>query len=555
MDPKHRSRGITDGRDRAPARAMFKAIGFSDDDLRKPIVGVANTWIEAMPCNFHLRALSAKVKEGIRDAGGTPMEFNTIAISDGITIGTSGMKTSLVAGELIADSIELASRGYLFDAVVAISGCDKTIPGTVMALARLDVPSLMLYGGSIPPGRFQGHDVTIQDVFEAVGAHAAGTMTDEQLLELERNACPGAGSCGGMFTANTMAAAIEALGLSLPGSATPAAIDPRRDEYARASGRAVLKLLEEGIRPSDILTREAFENAIAVVVACGGSTNAVLHLLAIAHSIGGELSIDDFDRISRRTPIIADMKPWGRFVMLDLDRIGGIPAIMREMPDAGLLHGDALTVTGKTLEENLDGVATPDAPDVVKPVSAPINVSGGLAIVRGSLAPDGAVAKIAGMEGTVFRGPARVFDGEQDAFDSVTHGKINHGDVIIIRYEGPRGGPGMREMLAVTAAVSGAGLGHDVCLITDGRFSGATHGFMVAHVAPEAVDGGPIAFVREGDTILLDVPNRRLDVDIPDAELAAREEGWKPPPPRYTHGALAKYARLVSSASKGAVCD
>jgi dihydroxy-acid dehydratase len=534
---------------------MLRAVGFTEEDFNKPQIGVASSWNEVTPCNVHLNRLAAAAKQGAREAGAVPVEYTTIAVSDGISMGHEGMRASLVSREVIADSVELVAHAERFDGLVTIAGCDKSLPGMVMGACRLDIPSVFLYGGTILPGQFHGHDVTIQDVFEAVGAHAAGSMTDEDLLELERNACPGAGSCAGMFTANTMAAAIEALGLSLPGSATPPAIDPRRDEFARASGRAVLGLLEQGIRPSDILTREAFENAIAVVVACGGSTNAVLHLLAIAHSINGELSIDDFDRVSRRTPIIADMKPWGRFVMLDLDRIGGIPAIMREMLDAGLLHGDALTVTGKTLEDNLEGVSAPQNADIVKPIAQPINASGGLAIVRGSLAPDGAVAKIAGMEGTVFRGPARVFDDEQAAFEAVTHGKINHGDVIIIRYEGPRGGPGMREMLAVTAAVSGAGLGHDVCLITDGRFSGATHGFMVAHVAPEAVDGGPIAFVREGDTIVLDVPNRKLDVEVPDSELAERRQGWSPPPPRYTHGALAKYARLVSSASKGAVCD
>jgi len=554
-DLRHRSRDVTEGPERAPARAMLRAVGFTEDDFQKPQIGVASSWNEVTPCNVHLHRLAVAAKEGAREAGAVPIEYTTIAVSDGISMGHEGMRASLVSREVIADSVELVAHAERFDGLVTIAGCDKSLPGMVMGACRLNIPSVFLYGGTILPGQFQGHDVTIQDVFEAVGAHAAGSMTDEQLLELERNACPGAGSCGGMFTANTMAAAIEALGLSLPGSATPAAIDPRRDEFARASGGAVLKLLESGIRPSDILTREAFENAIAVVVACGGSTNAVLHLLAIAHSIDGELSIDDFDRISRRTPIIADMKPWGRFVMLDLDRIGGIPAIMREMLDAGLLHGDALTVTGKTVAENLEDVPAPRNPDVVKPVDQPINATGGLAIVRGSLAPEGAVAKIAGMEGTVFRGPARVFDDEQAAFDAVTHGKINHGDVIIIRYEGPRGGPGMREMLAVTAAVSGAGLGHDVCLITDGRFSGATHGFMVAHVAPEAADGGPIAFVREGDTIVLDVPNRRLDVEVSEAILAERRSGWTPPAPRYTHGALAKYARLVSSASKGAVCD
>jgi dihydroxy-acid dehydratase len=554
-DVRHRSRDVTEGPARAPARAMLRAVGFSEDDFGKPQVGVASSWNEVTPCNVHLNRVAKAAKRGVRAAGGVPVEYTTIAVSDGISMGHEGMRASLVSRELIADSVELVAHAERFDALVTIAGCDKSLPGMVMGACRLNLPSVFLYGGTILPGTFKGHDVTIQDVFEAVGAHAAGTMTDEELLELERNACPGAGACGGMFTANTMAAAIEALGLSLPGSSGPAAVDARRDDYARASGTAVLELLEAGITPKDILTREAFENAIAVVVACGGSTNAVLHLLAIAHTAGTPLELDDFDRISRRTPILADMKPWGRFVMLDLDRIGGIPAVMRVLLEGDLIHGDALTVTGKTVAENLADVAAPSNPDVVKSLGAPIHPSGGLAIVRGSLAPDGAVAKIAGMEGTLFRGPARVFDTEQDAFEAVTGGRINRGDVIVIRYEGPRGGPGMREMLAVTAAVSGAGLGKDVCLITDGRFSGATHGFMVAHAAPEAADGGPMAFVREGDTIVLDVPNRRLDVEVSKDELAEREKAWTPPPPRYTTGALGKYARLVSSAARGAVCD
>jgi len=534
---------------------MLRAVGFSEEDFAKPQIGVASSWNEVTPCNIGLMEVAQQAKRGVREAGGVPVEFTTISVSDGISMGHEGMRASLVSRELIADSVELVAHAERFDALVTIAGCDKSLPGMVMGACRLNIPSVFLYGGTILPGRFHDHDVTIQDVFEAVGAHASGQMSDADLLELERTACPGAGSCGGMFTANTMASAIEALGLSLPGSSGPAAVDPRRNEFGAASGRAVLPLLEHGIRPGDILTRDAFENAIAVVVACGGSTNAVLHLLAIAHTIGSDLTIDDFDRISRKTPIIADMKPWGSFVMLDLDRVGGIPAVMRELLDAGLLHGDALTVTGKTVAENLEGVKPPSDRNVVKPLDAPIHPSGGLAIVRGSLAPDGAVAKIAGMEGTVFSGPARVFDHEEDAFDAVTHGQINRGDVIVIRNEGPRGGPGMREMLAVTAAVSGAGLGKDVCLITDGRFSGATHGFMVAHVAPEAVDGGPIAFVGEGDTITLNVPERTLDVDVEPAELARRTEGWAPPKPRYTAGALAKYAKLVSSAARGAVCD
>ncbi len=553
-DPRHRSREVTEGPSRAPARAMLRATGFSEDDFGKPQIGVASSWNEVTPCNLNLDRLAKLAKEGARAAGGVPIEFTTIAVSDGISMGHEGMRASLVSREIIADSVELVTHAERLDGLVTIAGCDKSLPGMVMGAARLNVPSVFLYGGTIMPGRFQGHDVTIQDVFEAVGAHASGAMTDDELLELERNACPGAGSCGGMFTANTMAAAIEALGLSLPGSSTPPSLSPQREDFARASGEAVLGLLEAGITPRDIITKPALENAITVVVACGGSTNAVLHLLAIANEAGADLTIDDFDRVSRRTPIIADMKPWGRFVMVDLDKIGGIPAIMRELLDAGLLNGDVLTITGKTLEENLAGIGVPTDRGIVHALDDPIHTSGGLAILRGSLALEGCVAKIAGMDGLVFRGRARVFDKEEDAFDAVTHGRIVKGDVIVIRYEGPRGGPGMREMLAVTSAVAGAGLGKDVCLITDGRFSGATHGFMVAHVAPEAADGGPIGLVREGDEILLDVPNRSLDVLVDDVELQKRRTDWNPPPPRYTTGALAKYARLVSSASRGAVC-
>ena len=532
---------------------MLRAVGFSEEDFTKPQIGVASSWNEVTPCNLALGRLAGAAKEGARAAGGVPVEFTTIAVSDGIAMGHEGMRASLVSREVIADSVELVAHAERFDGLVTIAGCDKSLPGMVMGAARLNLPSVFLYGGTILPGQFQGHDVTVQDVFEAVGAHAAGTMSDDDLRELERNACPGAGSCGGMFTANTMATALEALGVSLPGSASPAAIDPRRDEFARASGEAVLELLDKGITPRDIITKRALENAIAVVVACGGSTNAVLHLLAIAHEVEVDLSIDDFDRIARRTPIVADMKPWGRFVMLDIDRSGGIPAIMRELLDAGLLDGDALTVTGKTVGENLADVGAPTNRDVVRPLSDPIAPVGGFAILRGSLAPDGCVAKMAGLHDTVFRGPARVFDREEDAFDAVIGGKIKAGDVIVIRYEGPRGGPGMREMLAVTGAVNGAGLGDHVCLITDGRFSGATHGNMVAHIVPEAADGGPIALVREGDPLVLDIPNRRLDVDVPESELAARLKEWSPPAPRYTTGALAKYARLVSHASVGAV--
>lgn len=555
FDPRHRSRDVTEGPQRAPARAMLRAVGFTEEDFGKPQIGVASSWNEVTPCNVHLGRLAKVAKEGVRAAGAVPVEYTTIAVSDGISMGHEGMRASLVSREVIADSVELVAHAERFDGLVTIAGCDKSLPGMVMGACRLNIPSVFLYGGTILPGTFHGHDVTIQDVFEAVGAHSSGTMSDDELAELERNACPGAGSCGGMFTANTMAAAIEALGLSLPGSSGPAAVDPRRDAFARASGEASVALLQAGIRPSDILTRAAFENAIAVVVACGGSTNAVLHLLAISHSIGGDLEMDDFDRIARRTPIIADMKPWGRFVMLDLDRAGGIPAVMRQLLDAGLLNPDALTVTGKTLGENLAGVSQPTNRDTVKPQDAPIAAQGGLGIVRGSLAPDGAVAKIAGMGDIVFRGPARVFDDEQACFEAVMHNQIRKGDIVIIRNEGPRGGPGMREMLAVTAAISGAGLGHEVCLITDGRFSGATHGFMVAHVAPEAADGGPIALVREGDMVVLDIPNRRLDVEVSDEELEKRRADWVAPPPRYTHGALAKYARTVSSASIGAVTD
>jgi dihydroxy-acid dehydratase len=554
-DPRHRSRVVTEGPARAPARAMLRAVGFSEEDFTRPQIGVASSWNEVTPCNLALDRLAKAAKEGARAAGGVPVEFTTIAVSDGIAMGHEGMRASLVSREVIADSVELTCLAEGFDALVTIAGCDKSLPGMVMGACRLGVPTVFLYGGTILPGQVGGRDVTIQDVFEAVGAHAAGRMSDEELRELERNACPGAGSCGGMFTANTMATAIEALGLSLPGSASPPAVDPRRDAFARASGEAVVRLLEEGIAPRDIVTRPALENAITAVVACGGSTNAVLHLLAIAHEVGVDLSLDDFDRIARRTPIIVDMKPWGRFVMLDVDRAGGVPAIMRELLDAGLLHGDALTVTGRTVAENLAEVGLPTDREVVRPLDRPISPVGGFAILRGSLAPEGCVAKVAGLHEAVFAGPARVFDREEDAFEAVTRGRIAAGDVIVIRYEGPRGGPGMREMLAVTAAVNGAGLGERVALVTDGRFSGATHGNMVAHVAPEAADGGPIALVAEGDPIVIDVPGRRLDLEVPPEELERRRRAWTPPPPRVSRGALAKYARLVSSASRGAVCD
>ena len=547
----------TDVTERAPARAMLRAVGFGDGDFAKAQVGVASAWNEVTPCNIHLDRLAAAAKEGVRETGAAvPVEFTTIAVSDGIAMGTVGMRASLVSRENIADAVELVMHAERFDGVVTIAGCDKSLPGMLMATARLNLPGVFLYGGTILPGHLRGRDLTIQDVFEAVGANAAGTMSDGELHDVEAHACPGPGSCAGMYTANTMAVAAEGLGMSLPGSASPPAVDARRDAFARASGAAVVDLLRAGIRPRQIMTREAFENAITLVMACGGSTNAVLHLLAIAHEAEVDLDIDDFDRLSRRTPHIGDLRPAGRFVMADLDRVGGVPVLMRELLDAGLLHGDALTVSGRTVAENLAALspAGPDG-DVVRPMAEPIHPYGGMAILRGSLAPEGAVAKVVGMEGLSFRGRARVFDSEQDAFEAVTGGRIERGDVIVIRNEGPKGAPGMPEMLAVTAAVFGAGLGRDVMLVTDGRFSGATHGFSIAHVAPEAVVGGPIALVHEGDAISLDVDARRLDIEVDDAELARRREGWKAPAPRYERGALAKYARLVSSASRGAVCD
>jgi dihydroxy-acid dehydratase len=532
---------------------MLKAIGFSDDDLARPIVGVANTWIETMPCNFHLRRVAAKVKEGIRAAGGTPMEYNTIAVSDGVTMGTEGMKASLISREVIADSIELVARGHLFDAVVAISGCDKTIPGTVMALARLDLPSLMLYGGSIAPGRFEGHDVTIQDVFEAVGALAAGRMTPEQFRDLEDHACPNAGACGGQFTANTMATAFEVLGISPIRSASVPAMDAKKDEVAVEAGKLVMELVRRGITARQIITRKAIENAIASVALTGGSTNAVLHLLAVAHEAGVPLEIEDFDRISSRTPLLADLKPGGRFVATDVYRAGGIPVVAKRLLDAGLLHGDCLTVTGRTIaDEARTAVETPGQ-EVIHSLAQPIKQTGGLVILKGNLAPEGCVVKVAGHERMKHRGPARVFDREEQAFAAVKAGQLRAGDVLVIRYEGPKGGPGMREMLGVTGAIHGAGLGESVALLTDGRFSGATHGLMAGHVAPEAAAGGPIAAVREGDMITFDIAARRLDVEVPDAEMKDRLSRWTAPPPRYTTGVMAKYARLVSSASRGAV--
>jgi dihydroxy-acid dehydratase len=528
-------------------------VGFSDEDLSRPIVGVANTWIEIGPCNFHLRRLSAKVKEGIRAAGGTPMEFNTISISDGISMGAEGMKCSLVSREVIADSIELVARGNHFDALVCISGCDKTNPGVVMALARLDIPGLALYGGSIAPGRIGERDLTIQDVFEAVGAYARGKIGAEELKAIEDNACPGAGACGGQFTANTMSTVMEFLGISPLGSNGIPAIADEKDEAAFNAGKLVMELLRRDLRPSQILTRKAIENAIASVAATGGSTNAVLHLLAIAREAGVELDIDDFDAISARTPLIADLKPGGRFVANDLYKAGGIQLVAKRLLDAGLLHADAMTVTANTLGEAARGVKETPGQEVLRPVSNPLKPTGGLVILHGNLAPEGCVVKVAGHERMTHKGPARVFDREEDAFQAVQKGQIKANDVVVIRYEGPKGGPGMREMLAVTAALVGAGLGDSVALLTDGRFSGATHGLMAGHVAPEAASGGPIAAVRDGDTIVFDIKNRRLDLEIPQQEMDSRLRQWTPPKPRYTTGVMAKYAKLVSSASEGAV--
>ena len=547
------SAALLRGFDRAPARAMLKAVGFDDEELSRPLVGVANTWIEVMPCNIHLRDLADYVKEGIRTAGGTPIEFNTIAVSDGISMGTEGMKASLVSREIVADSIELVARGHLFDAVVALAGCDKTIPGTAMALARLDLPSLVLYGGSIAPGSFHGRDVTIQDVFEAVGAHASGKMSREDLRELEDAACPGAGACGGQFTANTMATALEFLGISPMGSAGVPATDPARKDVARLAGRLVMEALKNDLRPSRILTRAAFENAIVSVAATGGSTNGVLHLLALARESGVPLVIDDFDSLSAKTPLLADLKPGGRFVAHDMQRAGGTRLLAQRLREAGLLSPEAMTVSGRTIGDEAKEARETSGQIVVRPLSDPIQATGGLVILRGSLAPEGCVVKMAGHSRTKHRGPARVFDREEEAFAAVQARRIAPGDVLVIRYEGPSGGPGMREMLAVTAALVGQGLGDQVALLTDGRFSGATHGLMAGHVAPEAARGGPIAAVREGDTIVFDVEARRLDVEVGDDEMSARLRSWTAPAPRYTRGVFAKYARLVSSASEGAV--
>ncbi len=550
---KLQSHDLLVGAGRAPARAMLKAVGFTDDDLTKPIVGVANTWTEVMPCNFHLRRLSERVKAGIRAAGGTPIEYNTIAVSDGISMGTEGMKASLISREVIADSIELVARGHLFDAVVALSGCDKTIPGTVMALARLNLPSIMLYGGSIMPGQFQGHDVTIQDVFEAVGKHASGRMTDAELKDLEDHACPGPGACGGQFTANTMAIAFEFLGISPMGRNGVPAMDGRKDDVAFECGKMVMELVKQDLRPRQLITRKSLENAIAAVATTGGSTNAVLHLLAIARESGIKLSIDDFDRINRKVPLLADLKPGGRFAAADLYAAGGTTLVAKRLLDAGLLHGNQPTVTGRTIGEEASQAREASGQQVLRPLAHPIKPTGGLVILKGNLAPEGCVVKVAGHSMTKFQGPAKVYDQEEDAFVAVKAGQIKPGDVVVIRYEGPSGGPGMREMLGVTAAIVGAGLGDSVALLTDGRFSGATHGLMAGHVSPEAVKGGPIAAVKNGDIITFDIPKRRLDVSLSKKEMAARLKKVKRPTPRYTSGVMGKYARHVSSASEGAV--
>ncbi|MEJ7705264.1 MAG: dihydroxy-acid dehydratase [Geodermatophilaceae bacterium] len=552
---KPRSHEVTEGYERAPARAMLRAVGMGDEDFGKPQIGVASSWNEITPCNLSLDRLAKRAKDGVRAAGGFPLEFGTISVSDGISMGHEGMRASLVSREVIADSVETVMFAERLDGSVLLAGCDKSLPGMLMAAARLDLAAVFVYAGTTLPGRLDDQDLTIIDVFEAVGACARGLMTRERLDAIERASCPGEGACGGMYTANTMASAAEAIGMSLPGSAAPPAVDRRRDDIAIRSGEAVVRLIEQGITARRIMTREAFENAITVVMALGGSTNAVLHLLAMATEARVDLTLDDFNRIGDRTPHLADVKPFGRYVMADVDRIGGLPVVMKALLDAGLLHGDALTVTGRTVAENLAEIAPPD-PDgaIIRAVADPIHATGGIVVLRGSLAPDGAVVKAAGFDASVFEGTARVFEGEQGAMDAVTEGSLRPGDVLVIRYEGPRGGPGMREMLAVTGAIKGAGLGKDVLLLTDGRFSGGTTGLCVGHIAPEATDGGPIALVADGDRIHLDVAARRLDLLIDEAELDRRRAGWKPPPPRYEYGVLGKYARLVGSASTGAVC-
>jgi dihydroxy-acid dehydratase len=552
--PKLKSRAVYEGYHRAFARSYLRAMGLTDEDIAKPFVGVVSAWNETSPCNVHLNRLAGLAKQGVKAAGGTPREFTTIAVTDGIAMGYEGMKASLVSREVIADSIELTMMGHGYDALVGIGGCDKTIPGFMMAMARLNVPSVFMYGGSILPGKYQGKDVTIQDVFESVGAVEAGLMTEEQQRELECAACPGEGACGGMFTANTMACASEAIGLALPYSASIPAVAPERVEASRWAGSSVLKLIERDIKPRDILTREAFENAITVVVAIGGSTNAVLHLPALAHECGMDLAIEDFDAIARRVPHIADLKPGGRFVQVDFHRAGGVPRVMKMLLEAGLIHGDAMTVTGKTVAENLEGLTFPEEEEVIRPLDRPLEPTGTMVILKGNIAPEGCVMKISSIHRERHSGPARVFDSEDACFEAVSRRAIKPGDVVVIRYEGPKGGPGMREMLAVTAAISGQGLGEHVALITDGRFSGATRGFTAGHIAPEAAVGGPIAIIEEGDIITMDIPNRSIQVKLSEEEIQRRLGQWQAPAPRYTSGALAKYARLVSSAARGAVC-
>jgi dihydroxy-acid dehydratase len=550
---KKKSLALTEGPDRAPARAMLRAVGLTDDDFTKPLIAIANTWSEVTPCNYHLRDLAASVKQGIREAGGTPIEFNTIVVSDGISMGTEGMKASLISREVVADSIELVVRGHLFDGVIALSGCDKTIPGCVMALGRLNLPSIMLYGGSIMPGTFHGKSVSIQDVFEAVGSHARGKMSTEDLNELERQACPGAGACGGQFTANTMAIAFEFLGMSPLGFNGVPALDPKKHEIAKACGGLLINLMKQNIRPSDIITRPALENAIAAIATTGGSTNGVLHLLALAHEMSVPLSIDDFDTINRKVPLLADLKPGGKFMAADLYRAGGTPLVAKRLLEASLIQGQQMTVTGRTLAEEAASAKETSGQYVIHTLAHPIKPTGGLVILKGNLAPEGCVVKVAGHAKMSHRGPAKVFDCEEEAFGAVQRGEIVSGDVVVIRYEGPQGGPGMREMLGVTSAIVGAGLGDSVALLTDGRFSGATHGLMAGHVAPEAAKGGPIAAIRTGDMIHLDIAERRLDVELSEMEIQKRLSEWTPPSPRYATGVMAKYAKLVSSASKGAV--
>jgi dihydroxy-acid dehydratase len=552
-NPPRNSDTILRGPSRAPARAMLKGVGYTDEDLRKPIIGIANTWIETMPCNLNLRRLATYVKEGVRAAGGTPMEFNTISISDGVTMGTEGMKASLISREVIADSIELVGRGHMFDGIVALVGCDKTIPGAAMALIRLDLPSLILYGGSIMPGHHAGKDITVQDVFEAVGAHAVGKIDDEELLAIESSACPGAGACGGQYTANTMAMVMEFIGLAPMGSGSVPTVDGRKDDVGRDAGRLVMSLVEQNCRPSDILTRESFENAIVSVAASGGSTNAVLHLLALAREAGIQLNIDDFDPISARTPILADLKPGGRYAAADVDRAGGTRVLARNLVQSSHLNAASGTVSGRTIAEEADLAEETPGQDVIRPASDPVKETGGLVILKGNLAPDGCVVKIAGHERLSHAGPARVFDSEEVAMAAILDETIQPGEVLVIRYEGPRGGPGMREMLGVTSAIVGAGLGESVALVTDGRFSGATRGLMLGHAAPEAARGGPIALLEDGDTITIDVEQRSVRVEVPEAVLTDRRNQWQAPECRYSSGVFRRYADLVSSASEGAI--